>query len=83
MKVFNVVLKIVAALAVVAGIVYVVAKYGDKIVSWARGVFDWCKSKCCCCCGSDECCCEPSDTEAEALTEEEAALQADEADFEG
>ena len=82
MKVLNTVLKILAALAVVAGIVYVVATYGDKIVCWAKNLFNWCKDKCCCCCG-DDCCCEPSDVEAEALTEEEAALQANEADFEG
>lgn len=45
MKVFNIVIKILAALAVVAGIVYVVATYGDKIVAWARGV--WAKIASC------------------------------------
>lgn len=82
MKVLNTVLKILAALAVVAGIVYVVATYGDKIVAWAKGLFNWCKEKCCCCCG-DDCCCEASDVQTEVLTEEDAAPQADEADFEG
>ncbi len=38
MKVFYTVLKVMAALAVVAGIIYVVATYGDRIVSWARGL---------------------------------------------
>ena len=46
MKIFNLALKIVAALAVVAGIVYVVATYGDKIVAWAKGL--WAKFGCCC-----------------------------------
>ena len=36
MKVFGIIMKIVAALAVVAGIVYIVATYGDKIVAWAK-----------------------------------------------
>ena len=55
MKVFSIIMKIVAALAVVAGIVYVVATYGDKIVAWAKkllGKFE------CCCCGEEECCCD-------------------------
>ncbi len=76
MKVFNTVLKILAALAVVAGIVYVIATYGDKIVAWAKSLFYWCKEKCCCCCG-DDCCCEA--VEAEAA---EDAAAADDADFE-
>jgi len=36
MKALNTVLKIFAALAVIAGIIFVVAAYGDKIVSWAK-----------------------------------------------
>ena len=76
MKVFNTVLKILAALAVVAGIDYVIATYGDKIVAWAKSLFYWCKEKCCCCC------CEPSDEDADALTPEEAAIGAEESDFE-
>lgn len=82
MKVFNTVLKILAALAVVAGIVYVVATYGDKIVAWAKGVFAWCKDKCCCCCG-DECCCDDCCCEAVEAEAEETAIDAEEADFEG
>lgn len=85
MKVFNTVMKILAALAVVAGIVYVVATYGDKIVAWAKNLFNWCKEKCCCCCCGDDCCCDDDcccgdDCCCEA---EEAAPQADDADFEG
>ena len=36
MKAFGTVLKILAALAAIAGIIYVVATYGDKMVAWAR-----------------------------------------------
>jgi hypothetical protein len=36
MKVFANILKILAILAAIAGIVYVVATYGDKIVAWAK-----------------------------------------------
>ena len=67
MKVFNTVMKILAALAVIAGAVYVVATYGDKIVAWARNI--WNKFGCCDCCCGEECCCEE-------------AVQAEETDFE-
>ena len=36
MKIFANIMKIVAALAAVAGVVYVLATYGDKIVAWAK-----------------------------------------------
>ena len=39
MKTFSVIAKVVAALAAVAGIVYVVATYGDKIVAWFKKLF--------------------------------------------
>ena len=54
MKVFNTVMKILAALAAVAGAVYLIATYGDKLVAWAKKLLN-CS---CCCCGDDECCCE-------------------------
>ena len=38
MKIASVIIKIVAALAAAAGIVYIVATYGDKIVAWAKGL---------------------------------------------
>ena len=80
MKVFGIIMKIVAALAVVAGIVYIVATYGDKIVAWAKKLLG--KMECCCngeCTCEGECCCE------EAAAEEAPAevTQAEEADFEG
>lgn len=36
MKTFNTIMKILAAVAAVAGVVYVVAAYGDRIVAWAK-----------------------------------------------
>ncbi len=45
MKVFSNVMKVFAALAAVAGIVYVVATYGDRIVEWAK---DLCGKHGCC-----------------------------------
>lgn len=66
--------KILAALAAIAGAVYVAATYGDKIVAWAKKLLNGCCECCCddeCCCG-DECCCEAED-----------AVEANEADFEG
>ena len=36
MKTFSLIVKIMTALAAIAGVVYVVATYGDKIVAWAK-----------------------------------------------
>lgn len=56
MKAFKIVMKILVALAAVAGIVYVVATYGEQIVAWARRVLDklqcyfgYCDCDCCDC----------------------------------
>lgn len=38
MKAFWTVVKILAVLAAIAGIIYVIAAYGDKMVAWARKV---------------------------------------------
>ena len=38
MKTFYKVLKVVAVIAAIIGVVYVVAAYGDKIVAWARNL---------------------------------------------
>lgn len=38
MKTVNTIVKILAALAAVAGAVYVAATYGDKIVAWAKRI---------------------------------------------
>ena len=63
MKIFATIMKVVAALAAVAGAVYIVATYGDKIVAWAKnllGKFCCCDDECCTCeCNEDgECMCE-------------------------
>lgn len=70
MKTLNVVVKILAALAAVAGAVYVVATYGDKIVTWAKSI--WAKLPQCPACE------EVVDAEVaeEAETVEEAAEEA-------
>lgn len=89
MKIFGIVVKIVAALAAIAGIAFVVVKYGDQIVAWFKktfgGLFCCCDGECCdgeCCCE----CCEEEAAEEEAPVEEVAedtAVVAAEADFEG
>lgn len=55
MKVFGKILKVLAALAAIAGAVYVIATYGDKIVAWAKDLLA--KFGCDCCCEDDDCCC--------------------------
>lgn len=42
MKTLNAIVKVLAALAAVAGAVYLVAAYGDKIVAWAKRVIGCC-----------------------------------------
>ncbi len=75
MKFWNKLLKIVASLAAVAAVVYVIINYGDKIVSWAKRTFK--KYFPCCCCS----CCE-DDIIEEAAEEAPAEELAEEADFE-
>ena len=41
-------LKILTALAAVAGAVYVIATYGDKIVVWAKKILAACPCNCTC-----------------------------------
>ena len=72
MKIFGNVMKILAALATIAGAVYLIATYGDKIVAWAKKLLN-----CSCCCGEDECCCEEECCcEGEECCCEEAAVEA-------
>lgn len=71
MKTINVIVKIVAALAAVAGIVYIIATYGDKIVAWAKNLLGCapCDGECDAC----ECeCFEEADVAAEEVAEEPA-----------
>lgn len=97
MKAFQIIAKIVVALAAVAGAVYLAATYGDRIVAWAKNLLKSCP--CCCGCDCDECDCECDcdecdcgcTCEAEAPVEEapveeavvEEAAVAEQADFEG
>ncbi len=86
MKVFGIIIKIVVALAAVAGAVYLAATYGDKIVAWAKKAL----GSCTCCCGDDcDCGCNcDCDEDIEETVEEAAAdpatdVVAAETDFEG
>lgn len=51
MNTFKAVVKILAALAAVAGAIYLIATYGDKIVAWAKELL----AKCPCKCNVDDC----------------------------
>ncbi|MBQ8769415.1 MAG: hypothetical protein IJZ15_07245 [Oscillospiraceae bacterium] len=77
MKVFGIIVKIVVALAAVAGAVYVAATYGDKIVAWAKKTLGACK---CCCDGECECDCDCDCDCTEDVTVEEAVEAAEETD---
>lgn len=46
MKTVNTIVKILAALAAITGVVYVIATYGDKIVAWAKKMLATCPCKC-------------------------------------
>ena len=91
MKVFSTIMKIVAALAAIAGVVYVIATYGDKIVAWAKGLLGKCccnecegcecnvDGECTCECECDDCeCCDCECDECEEAEDvaEEAAEEA-------
>ena len=87
MKAFKVIAKIVVALAAIAGIVYVVATYGDRIVAWARKLLNSCP---CCGCGCDcdcDCDCDECDCECDCdecdCAAEEGTVVAEQNDFEG
>lgn len=78
MKTVSLIIKIVVALAAIAGIVYLVATYGNAIVAWAKKVL----GRFGCCCGGEcdcecqfDCCCDEEEIE-------EAAVAAEQ-DFEG
>lgn len=92
MKVFTNIMKVLTALATVAGIVYVIATYGDKIVAWAKKLLRCGKRGCCRMedfedeAFADEAVEEEAPVEeaaAEEIPADENVVQADEADFEG
>ncbi|MBR4862934.1 MAG: hypothetical protein IKU07_00040 [Oscillospiraceae bacterium] len=87
MKAFTTIMKILAALAAVAAIVYVAVKYGDAIIAWLKKQL----AKFGICCGEEAELYEvdgaPEEAEEEAPaaeeeTAEEPAVQAEEVDFE-
>lgn len=55
MKTAKVIMKVLAALAAIAGTVYVVATYGEKIVAWAKNLLGRCKCETCDCPCEDDC----------------------------
>ena len=67
MKAFKIIVKILVALAAIAGVVYVVATYGNQIVAWCKKVLASLS------CGKDKDACETEVVEAEAAEEEAAA----------
>ena len=67
-------LKLLTALAAIAGAVYVIATYGDKIVEWAKKI--WAAMPKCSCCEEAEPVVE--ETIAEEITEEPAEEAAEE-----
>ena len=88
MKTAKIIAKIVVALAAVAGVVYVVATYGEQIVACCKKVLaslPCCNCKCTCDCEGEctcdgECTCECKDTieevvEAEIPEAEEAPAE--------
>ena len=85
MKIVSTVIKLLVALAAVAGAVYVAATYGDKIVAWCKKMIN-----CKCCCEAEaeiveEAAAEEAPAEEAAVEEvpaEEAPAVA-ESDFEG
>lgn len=95
MKTLNTIVKVITALAAVAGAIYIIASYGDKIVAWAKSAI----AKCPVVIETDapvqaapaeeenadapEAVSEEEFVQAEAAPVEENVPVADEADFEG
>lgn len=75
------VLKLLTALAAIAGTVYVIATYGDKIVAWAKKILaacPCCNNTCECegeCECDGECQCECEEAPAEEAAVEEAPAE--------
>lgn len=81
MKIVSTVLKVLAALAAVAGVVYLLATYGDKLVAWAKRMLGCAGCEGCECCEDGECCCEEDcdcccDEDCECCDAVEAAQEA-------
>jgi xanthosine utilization system XapX-like protein len=72
MKAMNTIVKILTALATIAGIVYIIATYGEQIVAWAKKVLNS-LPKCPACEEAEAV--EEVEAEAETAAEEVAAEQ--------
>lgn len=75
MKTFGNVMKVLAAVAAVAGVIYVFATYGDRIAAWARRLLDKVNN---CCCRKEAVIFSTADAPAQ-----EDAVQAEDTDFAG
>lgn len=67
------IIKILTALATVAGAVYIIATYGEQIVAWCKQI--WAKMPKCPCCEEAEIV-EAAEEEPAEVTEEETAEEA-------
>ena len=66
MKAMNTIIKILTALAAVAGVIYIVATYGEQIVAWCKKTLA----------SLPKCpCCEKEEASEEAAPAEEAAAE--------
>ena len=87
MKTATLILKILAAVATIVGVVFLVATYGDKVVAWFKRLLGRCECHCECDCDECECegdceacdcdCCECDCDCAEEVEEEIVAAEAD------
>lgn len=74
MKTLTAIVKVLAALAAVAGAVYVVATYGDQIVAWAKKLLSS-LPKCPCCEKTSEAVQDPEVAPAEEPAAEEVPAE--------
>ena len=72
MKAVKIIVKILVALAAIAGVVYVIATYGNQIVAWCKKVL----ASLPCCKDKETCNAEVVEVEAEAVAEEAAEEEA-------
>ena len=72
MKAVKIIAKILVALAAIAGVVYVIATYGNQIVAWCKKVL----ASLPCCKDKETCNTEVVEVEAEAVAEEAAEEEA-------
>jgi hypothetical protein len=72
MKAMNTIIKILTALAAIAGVVYIVATYGEQIVAWCKKTLES-LPKCPKCCEAEE---DDAEIEVEITVEEPVAEEA-------